>query len=166
MITTQVDVTTVWLKEEFGPKAFFPDASNSSFQFTNDVGRTLTSFFVRGNPSCASQQPSPPVAGPLRMSQPTVIPSTSRMPAYKPIFSGKKGASVSVKVVQSSISKLSSGKLDFEKLGQTFVEVNESTANVDFITTCVQRKWGYDYVLVTNDGLRVEDSAGTQGNVC
>ena len=100
------------------------------------------------------------------MSQPTVIPSKSRMPAYKPIFSGKKGASVSVKVVQSSISKLSSGKLDFEKLGQTFVKVNESTANVDFITTCIQRRWGYDYVLVTNDNLRVEDSAGTQGNVC
>ena len=98
------------------------------------------------------------------MSQPTVTPSMSRMPTYKPIFSGKKGASISVKVVHSSISKLSSGKLDFEKLGQTFVEVNESTANVDFITTCIQ-KWGYDYVLVTSDGLRIEDSAGTQGNV-
>ena len=64
--------------------------------------------------------------------------------------------------MQSSISKLSSGKLDFEKLGQTFVEVNESMANVDFITTCIQRKWGYDYVLVTNDSLRVEYSAGIQ----
>ena len=68
--------------------------------------------------------------------------------------------------MQSNISKLSFGKLDFEKLGQIFVEVNESTANVDFITAYIQRKWGYDYVLVTNDGLRVEDSAGTQGNVC
>ena len=87
------------------------------------------------------------------------------MPSYKPIFSGKKGASVRVKVIYSSISKLLSGKLEFEKLGQTFLEVNESTANVDFITTCIQRKWGYDYVLVTNDGLRIEDSAGTQDNV-
>ena len=96
------------------------------------------------------RNPPPPVAGPLKMSQPTVIPYTSRMPAYKAIFSGKKGASVSVKVVQSSISKLSSGKLDFEKLGQTFIEVNESTANVDFITTCIQRKWGYDYIAARN----------------
>lgn len=102
----------------------------------------------------------------MRMSQSVVTPSTStdRMPSYKPIISsGKKGACISVKVVKSSISKLSSGKLDFQKLGQTFVDVNETTSNVDYISNCVQRKWGRDYTLVTSDGLRIEDSTGTQG---
>ena len=41
----------------------------------------------------------------------------------------------------------------------------ESTANVEYILTLVQRRWGEDYIIVTNDGLQLEDSPATQGTV-
>jgi hypothetical protein len=43
------------------------------------------------------------------------------------------------------------GKAEFMPQTQTFVDVTESTANVIYITTAVQRKWGSQYVLVTSD---------------
>ena len=55
------------------------------------------------------------------------------------------------------------GKAEFTPQTQTFVDVTESTANVIYITTAVQRKWGSQYVLVTSDGLQIEDGSGTQG---
>ena len=36
---------------------------------------------------------------------------------------------------------------------------------MDYITSVVQRRCGSDYVLVTADGLVIEDSSGTQGYV-
>ena len=70
---------------------------------------------------------------------------------------------MNVKVVQAHVSKSATGKLEFHRLGQAFIDVNESTANVFHITDVIQNKWGDDYVLVTGDGLQVEDSSGTQG---
>ena len=54
-------------------------------------------------------------------------------------------------------------KTEFMPQAQTFVDVTESTANVNYITSTVQRKWGSQYVLVTSDGLQIEDGSGTQG---
>ena len=51
----------------------------------------------------------------------------------------------------------------FDKVGQAFIDVTESTANVLYITSVVQRKWGKGYKLVTGDGLTIDDSSGTQG---
>ena len=44
-----------------------------------------------------------------------------------------------------------------------FVEVNESIANVNYILLVVQNKWGKDFVLVTQDGLTIDNESGTQG---
>lgn len=70
---------------------------------------------------------------------------------------------INVKVIQASMKRLSSGKCTFTHLSQTFVDVTESTANVNYIKNVVQKRWGYNYVLVTADGLEIEDSSGTQG---
>ena len=48
------------------------------------------------------------------------------------------------------------GKFEFHKLGQGFIDVNETTANVFYIG-------GPAYVLVTSDDLKLENSSGTQG---
>ncbi len=55
--------------------------------------------------------------------------------------------------------KKTTGQPDFSQLNQTFVTVTDITANVDYISSAVQRKWGADHVLVTADGLRLDDSA-------
>lgn len=67
--------------------------------------------------------------------------------------------------IQASMKRLSSGKCKFSHLGQTFVDVTKSTANVNYIRNVVQKRWGYNYILVTADGLEIEDSSGTQGTL-
>ena len=71
---------------------------------------------------------------------------------------------INVKVIQATMKRLSSGKCEFVHLGQTFVDVIESTANVNYIKSVVQNRWGSNYILVTADGLEIEDSSGTQGS--
>ena len=43
--------------------------------------------------------------------------------------------------------------------------VVESTATVPYLSSMIQEKWGKGYVLVTIDGLRLEDSDGTRGMI-
>ena len=52
-------------------------------------------------------------------------------------------------------------KPEFQCLRQLYTDKMESTANIDYILTVVQRRWGEDYTLVTNDGLKLLDSPGT-----
>lgn len=33
-----------------------------------------------------------------------------------------------------------------------------------YVTNAIQNKWGQDHVLVTGDGLPIEDYSGTKGN--
>lgn len=72
--------------------------------------------------------------------------------------------SITVKVVQATFKRLSNGKPDFTPENQTFVELTDSTANVHYVTSAVQHTWGAEYVMVTADGLKIDDSAGTQGS--
>ena len=81
----------------------------------------------------------------------------------RPVFSAGRKVSVNLKIVQANISKTPTGKYEFEKLGQAFIDVNESTANIFYISGVVEKKWGLEYVLITSDGLKIEDSSGTQG---
>ena len=64
-----------------------------------------------------------------------------------------------VKVVQATVKKLPSGRMEFKSENQTYVTVTEGTANLDYVSQAVQRKWGSHYVLVTSDGLKLDDSA-------
>ena len=64
-----------------------------------------------------------------------------------------------VKVVQATLRRAPSGKAEFTRENQTYVTVSEATANVDYVSQAIQRKWGFNYVLVTSDGLKLDDSA-------
>lgn len=69
---------------------------------------------------------------------------------------------VNVKLVQTVMSRQPSGKLSFNRVGQS-VDVTEATANVTYIQLVIQQKWGHHYTLVTADGLELEDCQSTQG---
>ena len=58
------------------------------------------------------------------------------------------------------MKRLPGGKCEFTHTGQTFINITENTANVNNI---VQRRWGPGYILVTADGLEIEDISGTHG---
>ena len=59
---------------------------------------------------------------------------------------------MNVKLVQTVMSRQPSGKLSFNRVGQS-VDVTEATANVTYIQLVIQQKWGHHYTLVTADGL-------------
>lgn len=46
-----------------------------------------------------------------------------------------------------------------------FTQLCEVTTNMPYILSVVREKWGPDYVLVTADGLQIEDSDGTRGTL-
>ncbi len=50
-------------------------------------------------------------------------------------------------------------------LSSTYVELTDVTANVNYLTSAVQNKWGPNHVIVASDGLLIEDSSGTRGKV-
>ena len=150
LVISQVDPDTVYLKEEFGQRAYFPD-SNNEFNLPSCVGFTIVSLIVEG-----SFLGSRPVG---QMGTNTISPTPGPSLAHRPIFSTKKESSVKVKVVQATLKKSPLGQLEFIRENQTYVTVTEGTANVDYVSQAIQRKWGFTYVLVTSDGLKLDDSA-------
>lgn len=50
-------------------------------------------------------------------------------------------------------------KPEFEPEGQHILELTEATANLDYILSSVRDHWGDGYVLVTNDGIQLENSS-------
>ena len=149
-------------KMNLGQKAFFPDPSGNSFRFSSDVGDTILSLIVKAPRT--SQATRPIRANPLILSAIETSSSDNRWThSQRPTFSTKKtNTSVSVKIVKASFS-FKNGKAEFQKLGRTFISVSEATANDIYISSVIRQKWGEDYVLVTSDGLQLEDSSETQG---
>ena len=158
----QLDPATVWLHEESpGNRAFFPDPGNTRFLLNDDVGILITNLVAMGSPV---QTTSPATSAPLRMPSASAEPSTSGLHVPQTQFTAsRKAQSTNVKIVQASIKRLPNGKMEFLAQNQTFVDVTETTANLHYVSSAIQRKWGPEYILVTSDGLKLDDSSGTQG---
>ena len=50
----------------------------------------------------------------------------------------------------------------FQPVAQMFVDITETTANVEHIHAAISSCWGDNYLLVSVDGLQIEDSLATQ----
>ena len=48
-------------------------------------------------------------------------------------------------------------------LDTVHIDLIPSTANVHYILSQVRGKWGKDYTIVANDGLKINDSTATRG---
>ena len=147
----------MWLKERGGQRAFFPDPSNplQAFLFSDDVGSLCYRFNVEGSPSSGNSGNRT-----LLFTQ----PSTSRNPLVA--HSSRRssgGPTINVKVVQAKMRWPQNGKPEFTSQNVAYINVAETTANITYITNAVQNKWGTDYVVVSSEGLPIEDSSGTQG---
>ena len=151
-----MEPNSVWLRDELGRKSYFPDITNTTFEFPVDmVAHTL---LVEG---CQQRLSTvvPTIGSPLS------LPSSSG--AARPLFSSsiKKASipSVTVKVIQAEMKRLSNGKIDFTNVDQTFIDIIDATANVNYICDVIQRKWGVNFTIVTSDGLKIDDCSATQG---
>jgi hypothetical protein len=154
----QLNPETVWMQLQYGRKVFFPDVENSEFNLSNDVedGDTL---IVRGTK--LESQPSTTIRNPIQ----SLNDSLSGTPT-RPVFSAtKKTSHVNVKIVKVAMKQLPPGKMDFNHLSQTFIDITDDTANVNYVTSMIQGKWGSEYSLVTADGPPLEDCSGTTGKM-
>ena len=130
--------------------------------------RPFSSIEVEGTP--LSQQQQSQVPHPSSITLKATSHSTSG-PSYSGFQSvvhqnRKNGGGFSLKVVQAKITHITGkGRPNFEIQGQSFIEVNEKSANVGYIRTKVQQEFGPEYTVVTADGLEVKDSTGTQGMI-
>ena len=103
---------------------------------------------------------------PQHMAHTKAVPLTPpSVPVFWSVVAHRRpgGRSVSVKVIQAHLSFNMSGKPTFEKLGQVFIEIGEGTVNVAYILSVARAEFGANHTLVTNNGLELQDSTGTQG---
>lgn len=150
----QLNPDSVWLREAGGGVAsFFPDQRNESFRFSPDVGYFITRLTVGGVAV---------TVGGAAVTEAGSSRATTRS-SGQVIPVGNATRKIKVKIIQASLKKSASGRPDFKPLSQTFVDVTEATANVNYLSNAVKEKWGRSYVLVTSDAMRLEDSSGTQG---
>ncbi len=155
----QLDPRTVWLREEFGSRAYFPNTSNT--EFVIDAESAPFSLIVEGSSqpvASTSASHGVPVAVPHASS------STSALPPFRPTFP-RKTHTATVKITRASLTYNASGKSEFARLDQAFFDISEDNANVPYLTNAVHQKWGDEYKIVTNDGLPIEDSSGTTGRL-
>ena len=103
-----------------------------------------------GSSSTFSSNPPPPTFR-------SVVPISKQLPPVKE-------PSANVKIVKANMNHhKNGGKFEFFEVAQTHLDISESTANVGHVLKEIKSKWGDDYVIVTIDGLQLEDSEGTRG---
>ena len=87
----------------------------------------------------------------------------SLSPPFRSVVAPKKGPAYSLKIVQARVIKSHGKKPEAQCLRQLYMDITDTTANIDYTLTIVQRRWGEEFTLVTNDGLEFLDSLGTRG---
>lgn len=155
----------MWLRQEYGRKLFFPDRSGSFnlgrlLDCGEGTSRGFYALLVEGTPLTNPLQDDSNPTPPCVVAQDT---NSNPPPLFKSTKKNEAPVAFNVKIVKSTLIKLPNGKVDFDRQEQVHISVNESSANVHTITNAVQAKWGASYIVVTGDGLPVDDSAGTQG---
>ena len=141
--------------------AFFPDATNITFDLpTAEMPLTLV---VEGQEVPASVPPSPTANFVVTPRPGTIAAGPSGVAAETTPCRAKAGRQTcNVTVVRAHFKRLHGGKADFKPVAQKFVLVTEESANVDYILSKVA-SWGSNHVLVTANGLKIEDGSGTRG---
>ena len=162
MISIQLDPATVWLHEESpGNRAFFliPTIHVSSsmmmlvfsqptwWQWALQFDHITCFIYSSKNVCCFSWAINiwaPHTAGPVHCFK------------QSPIYQCQDNTSIYVTPYQweDGVSGSESDRC---------FDVTEATANFHYISSTIQRKWGQEYILVTYDGLKLDDSSGTQG---
>ena len=162
----QVNPCETWLRDDCDGTAFFPQ-DDGSFDFDSLGVSAYTTLVVEGPAlatpvvsSCMSNLPRPSPSATVSAT-PTSIP-----PSFRSVTASKRQLSFSLKVVKVTMCRRKN-KPEFQPVTQTFIDLVDSIANLEHILSIIQRRWGSEYIIVTNDGLPLEDSPATQGmSIC
>ena len=83
-------------------------------------------------------------------------------PPFRSVIPSWRGPTFTLKVVKASILKYGQGKPVFQPVAQMFMDITETTANVEHVHAAICSRWSHDYKLVSIDGLQMEDSPAAQ----
>lgn len=154
--------------ERFGNRVFFPGDDGA---FDLEGLEEFTHLEVEGGELGAAGTVTTPQSTTLSATPAPQHAQASRSyPGFSsvvntPTHSARRGHVFNLKVIQARIDDFPlSGRPTFVRLGQTFIELCEATANVPFISDQVQREFGDNHVLVSVEGLEFSDSSGTRGD--
>ena len=168
----------VWLRDEIDGAAYFPLQDGNFDLQSQGVSRYATLIVegptVTSTPARNNLPRSQPLQGTSSMMSLSSTPgSQSSIPlhstaastssSFQSVIAPKRVPSFSLKVIKADMHRIGK-KIEFQPQNQTFIELVDSTANVEHILGVVQRRWGSEYTLVTQDGLQLEESPATQGS--
>ena len=159
----QVDPADAWLKDEYDGISYFPN-EDGNFDLSSSSINSFSTLIVEGPilSSRGSNLLRPSVTLSSTSTPPTMSYILPPPPPFCSVITPRRAQTFSLKVVRA---KLTSGrKATFEPLSQMYIELVESTANLDYIHSILQRRWSAGYTIVTN-GIELEDSPATQGFV-
>ena len=158
ILILQVEPSETWLRDDCDGKAYFPQDGNFNLQ-TQAISE-FTTLVVEGpslnTPAARSNLPPTTTL--------TSTPSPSGFPGFRSVVAPKRSSSFSLKVLKAKMNR-SAGRRnpEFHVMGQTYIEITDSTANLEYILGVITQRWGNGYTLVTSDGVPLEDSPTTQG---
>ena len=156
-----VNPSTVWLREEIGHRAFFPE-ENGTFAEMEDMVDEVYSLIVEGTDSTkesCSPEPKPSGLIPCAATKET----NSNNQQYSTGISKRGPIAVSVKIMLANMRLGPQNKPEFTPIDVAYCEVTEDTANAPYISSFIKQQFGDNYVLTSNDGLEIKDFSGTRG---
>ena len=160
-INFQVDTNSLYLKEEFGDLSFWP---NEAGRFNTAHLDNGSSVVVMGDDIVNTPRQEHHSAQSFSYSTtPTLTKST---PGTTPLFGGgRRKNAVIVKIIHAEMSlRNERNNPSFQEIGQTYINVNEENANVNFLTTKARESFHDETIdLVTSNGLKIIDNEGTRG---
>ena len=166
----QVDPAEVWLQDDCDSTAYFPQEGHFDL---HTLGLPYVTLNVEGPdvPTIAPRSSNLPPPPPPRPSSSVTVASTHHSstlppPVFRSVTAPRRGATFSLKVVKATILRKGRGKPEFQASSQMYIELTEATAYLDHIVELIRKRWGAEYILVTNDGIELEDSPATQGRRC
>ena len=148
------------LRDETDDTAYFPQ-QDGSFD-VQGIGAYST-LIVEGPIQSSSSVPQA-MSFPHSVTLSSTPSSSSHpvLPPFQSVTAPQRTQSFNLKVVKANITSRGCKPI-FEPLTQTYIELTESFANLEHISSVVCCQWGPEYALVTNDGIKLEHSSATEG---
>lgn len=161
--TLQVNPSDVWLRDECDGSVYLPE-QNGDFKF--EQLRPYTTLMVEGptiSPGFNMRAGFSSTPGRSQQANTHMQSSLPPAPMFRSVIASKK-ITFSLKVLKARMILTRKGKKpDFETIGQMYVDLTDSTANITHVRGKVQEQWGAEYTIVSTEGLEIEDSSATQG---
>ena len=170
----EVDPSSVWLKDDITDSGFFPH-SDGHFRLQEDSRVTPYCILLVEGPDQVTQSSSITQSSaitrsatghtctafnsPLSSSQ---IMQAAGLGFHSITYSHKKIKSFNVKIKKAHLTKKGK-KPKFTPTGLLYIEMLENNANIHVVMEAIKNKWGADFIIVTSDGLKLEDSPATRG---